>query len=203
VPVSTEGQEHVPSVVGPLARSLDTLHLLIKETIKAEPWKYDTKVHPIPWRQEHYDEMLSRPLVIGILLDDGVVKVHPPIERVLREVREKLETAGHEVVDWDASGHAECIRIMANLFMHKPDHHLTNSPAGPVLPRRQRRRHPQRYSYRRRAFHSTRRSSPRSSRSSTIPVYIRLLAAQSRETRRSTSPAQKVDGILQSIRSRY
>lgn len=127
VPVSTEGQEHVPSVVGPLARSLNTLHLIIEETIKAEPWKYDAKVLPMPWRQEHYDEMLSRPLVIGMMIDDGVVKVHPPIERVLREVREKLETAGHEVVDWDASGHEKCIQIMVSLFMHKPNRHLIDS----------------------------------------------------------------------------
>jgi len=113
--VSTDGQDHVPSVVGPLARNLKTVHLITKETIQAEPWKYDAKVHPIPWRQEQYEEVLSRPLVIGFILDDGVVKVHPPIERVLREVRQKLESAGHEVVNWDTTGHAQCIRIMVNV----------------------------------------------------------------------------------------
>jgi len=87
---------------------------------------YDAKVHPIPWRQESYDEMLSRPLVIGIMLDDGVVKVHPPIERVLKEVRKKLETAGHEVDDWNAGGHEECIRIMVSPSADDPSHNLFN-----------------------------------------------------------------------------
>jgi len=56
--------------------------------------------------------MQSRPLVVGLLLDDGVVKVHPPIERVLKEVADKLRKAGHEVITWDASGHQECIDVM-------------------------------------------------------------------------------------------
>jgi len=52
--------------------------------------------------------------VIGLLTDDGVVKVHPPIERVLTDVAEKLRQAGHEVFEWDGSGHQECINIMVN-----------------------------------------------------------------------------------------
>ena len=114
VPVSTEGQEHVPSVVGPLARSLPSLHLVTKAVIDAKPWELDPKVLPLPWREEAYKEVQSRPLVIGLLVDDGVVKVHPPVERVVREVAAKLREAGHEVIDWDPSGHEECIRIMVS-----------------------------------------------------------------------------------------
>lgn len=110
--VSTDGQEHVPSVVGPLARDLDSILLLTKETINQQPWLYDAKVHPIPWREDIYEEVQSRPLVIGFLVDDGMVKVHPPIERAVREACEKLAEAGHELVEWDVSGHTECIQIM-------------------------------------------------------------------------------------------
>lgn len=90
------------------------MHLVTKAVIDAKPWELDPKVLPLPWREDAYREMQSRPLVFGLLIDDGVVKVHPPIERVVQEVAAKLREAGHEVIDWDATGHAECIRIMVS-----------------------------------------------------------------------------------------
>jgi Asp-tRNA(Asn)/Glu-tRNA(Gln) amidotransferase A subunit family amidase len=51
-------------------------------------------------------------MVIGVMVDDGVVKVHPPIERAMKEVVAKLKTAGHEIVQWQASGHQEIIDIL-------------------------------------------------------------------------------------------
>lgn len=45
--------------------------------------------------------------------DDGVVKPHPPITRVLESVVSRLINAGHEVVDWmPGTLHQECIDIM-------------------------------------------------------------------------------------------
>jgi amidase len=52
-------------------------------------------------------------LVVGLLLD-GVVKVHPPIERALREMEAKLIEAGHEVALWDPSGHDNLIEVMVS-----------------------------------------------------------------------------------------
>lgn len=83
--------------------------------INAKSWTVDPRVTPIPWRQEIYEDVQSRPLTVGILLDDGVVKVHPPIERALRELEALLRIAGHELVQWDPSGHRECIEIMVSL----------------------------------------------------------------------------------------
>lgn len=57
----------------------------------------------MPWREDIYKEIQSRKLVVGLMADDGVVKVHPPIERALREVVAKLKAAGHEVVNWEPS----------------------------------------------------------------------------------------------------
>jgi len=112
VPVSTDGQEHVPSAIGPMTRSLSSMVTVTKSVIDAEPWRLDPKVVPIPWRDWIYEEAQSRPLVIGVMIDDGVVKVHPPIERALKELTAKLEEAGHELVDWEPSLHKECIEIM-------------------------------------------------------------------------------------------
>lgn len=86
----------------------------MQTVIDAKPWVLDPKVVPIPWRHEIYQDVQTRPLTIGVLFDDGVVRVHPPIERVLKETVAKLQAAGHEIVEWNSSGHRECIEIMVS-----------------------------------------------------------------------------------------
>lgn len=63
-----------------------------------------------------FNEVQSRPLTIGILVDDGVVKCHPPIARVLHQMTALLKSAGHEVLLWDPSLHAECIEVMDQYY---------------------------------------------------------------------------------------
>ncbi|KAF2416538.1 acetamidase [Tothia fuscella] len=109
--VSTDGQGHVPSSVGPMARSLSTLVTTMQAIIGRKPWLLDPNVTPMPWQLEVFENVQSRPITVGLLTDDGVVKVHPPIERALREVAAKLEAAGHEIVLWNNAGHADLIAI--------------------------------------------------------------------------------------------
>ncbi|KAF6787897.1 amidase [Colletotrichum sojae] len=112
VPVSTEGQEHVPSSIGPMARSLNTIHLTMKHLINEKPWELDARCASIPWREDVYEQLSSRPLTIGVLFDDGVVRPHPPVTRVLRSAVEALRAAGHEVLEWTPDLHEDCIRVM-------------------------------------------------------------------------------------------
>ncbi|KAL1980862.1 hypothetical protein VTN96DRAFT_3397 [Rasamsonia emersonii] len=112
VPVSTEGQEHVPSAVGTMARDLSTVCYISRLLADSKPWTMDPRCSPLPWNEAAFQEIQSRPLVIGLITDDGVVKVHPPIERALREVSEALKAQGHEIISWDTSDHKECIEIM-------------------------------------------------------------------------------------------
>lgn len=114
VPVSTEGQEHVPSSVGPMARSLDAIHAAFKSLVELQPWDFDARCAAVPWREDVYQSVLTRPLVIGVLLDDEVVRPHPPIVRVLRSAVEALRGAGHCIVDWNARLHAECVDVMVS-----------------------------------------------------------------------------------------
>lgn len=202
MPNSTEGQEHVPSVVGPLARSLSSIIAVTKELIKSEQWLYDAKVHRIPWRQDEFEDIQSRPLVIGVILDDGVVKVHPPTERVVREVCSKLEQAGHEVVPWAVSGHKECIAIMVR---QAPFDSISAKPIlihcqGPILSCRWWRGYPAISQRWRRALHSTCGSSSRSCQDwGTLSV--RILAAERSEACCPTSESQKMDGLQKSVRA--
>ncbi|KAF5552223.1 general amidase [Fusarium napiforme] len=104
VEVTLDGQQHIPSAVGPMARSLSCLKLVTKLAIEAEPWAMDPQLPPVSWRDGIFQAMSTRPLVIGAMLDDGMVKIHPPIERVFRDLITKLEAAGHEDGYYSADG---------------------------------------------------------------------------------------------------
>jgi len=99
-----------------MARSLASIVMIMKAVIEAKPWLLDPKCIPIPWRSHLYEEVQSRPLTVGIMFDDGVVKVHPPIERALREAAQLFEKAGHEIIPWPPTGHKECIAIMVSII---------------------------------------------------------------------------------------
>ncbi|KAJ0334199.1 hypothetical protein COL5a_000247 [Colletotrichum fioriniae] len=95
-----------------MARSLSTIRLAMEQLINAKPWELDARCAPVPWRDELYQETSSGPLTIGVLYDDNVVRPHPPLTRVLRSAVERLQAAGHEVLEWNANLHEDCIRIM-------------------------------------------------------------------------------------------
>lgn len=114
VEVTLEGQQHIPSAVGPMGRSLNSLKLVTKLVIEAEPWTMDPQLPPLPWREDLFQNFVTRRLVIGAMLDDSMVKVHPPIERVFRNLVAKLEAAGHEVIEWDSSLNPSIIDIMVS-----------------------------------------------------------------------------------------
>lgn len=112
--MSLDGQQHVPSVIGPMARSLSSLTFITRHVIKTALWNADPQLPPVPWRVDTFDAFSKKPLVIGTMLDDGKVRVHPPIERVFKDVVSKLQMAGHEIVEWDISLNEECIAIMVS-----------------------------------------------------------------------------------------
>lgn len=99
-----------------MARSLDIVHLAMKSLIDAKPWHLDSRCVPIPWREDLYQDATSRPLVIGVLRDDGVARPHPPVSRVLEEAVEALRSAGHTIVEWNADLHPECIQVLDEFY---------------------------------------------------------------------------------------
>ena len=123
VEVSQDGQQHVPSAVGPMSRSLSSLTLITRLVIEAALWNSDPQLPPLPWRADVFDTFSKKRLVIGTMLDDGVIRVHPPIERVFKDIVSKLEAAGHEIVEWDTSLNQECIAIMVSSHpIHRGSH---------------------------------------------------------------------------------
>ncbi|KAK4943370.1 hypothetical protein LTR10_017044 [Elasticomyces elasticus] len=97
---SMPGQEGIPSVFSPMARTLDDLTYFTKSFIQMKPWEVDHTVHPLPWRQELYDAAVSnKKLRICLMTTDGVVQPSPVIARALHTTADALRSAGHEVVE--------------------------------------------------------------------------------------------------------
>ncbi|KAJ5574137.1 acetamidase [Penicillium hispanicum] len=107
---SMEGQETVHSVVGPIAHSAADLRLFLTSVLGEEPWKYDSKVIPLSWRQAEEDAIRSKihtggGLTLGFYSCDGVVLPHPPILRGMESVVSALKTNGHTVLPWTPYKH--------------------------------------------------------------------------------------------------
>ncbi|KAL1981829.1 hypothetical protein VTN96DRAFT_2125 [Rasamsonia emersonii] len=98
-------QDIVRSVAGPMATSLASVETYMSALASVSPWEIDPRVIPMPWRAEQCTISKDKRLKIGFVIDDGVVRVQPPIARAVREVVEALRRAGHEVIEWDATSH--------------------------------------------------------------------------------------------------
>ncbi|KAK3498539.1 amidase signature enzyme [Neurospora crassa] len=116
---SMPGQEGVPSVYSPMARTLDDLSYFTKAVIGMKPWKYDHSVHPLAWRDEVVEEFSDqeRRLRVGVLRTDKVVDPSPACKRALETVEEALRREGHEIVEMeDAPDMFEALRMGALLL---------------------------------------------------------------------------------------
>ena len=66
------GQEGIPSVFSPMARTLGDLVYFSKSMIQMKPWKYDHSVHPIEWREDEEREAREKKVFrVGIMRTDG------------------------------------------------------------------------------------------------------------------------------------
>jgi amidase len=145
---SMEGQEMVPSVVGPMCRSPATLTLFTKTVVAAEPWLTDPKCQPIPWRNEIFKSITSgRKLKIGMMHWDGIILPQPPVRWAMKRLEKILIAAGHEIIPWridqktalsillrafssDASGDIDRSRALSG---EPPQNLLTNASPAPPL----------------------------------------------------------------------
>ena len=72
IKTSMAGQEGIPSVYSPMARTLGDLIYFSKSMILMKPWSYDYSVHPIEWRKDQEDAAKEKNVFrIGVLRTDG------------------------------------------------------------------------------------------------------------------------------------
>ncbi|GMM33294.1 putative amidase [Saccharomycopsis crataegensis] len=93
-------QPVLSSVVGPMASDLQDLKYVMELVIQAEPWKFDPKCPPIPWRDPE-QQVPAGKLVFALQSWNKLVMPSPPVKRALAIVKEKLIDAGHDVIEWD------------------------------------------------------------------------------------------------------
>ncbi|KAI1434851.1 amidase [Xylaria sp. CBS 124048] len=106
------GQETVVSINGPLTRSIADLEYYSKAVVSAEPWNFDPRCLPIPWRSVS----LPSKLKIAVMWHDGTVLPTPPVVRALRHTVEKLRAAGHEISEWSPEDQAEGLNLLARSY---------------------------------------------------------------------------------------
>ncbi|KAK3394599.1 amidase signature domain-containing protein [Podospora didyma] len=101
IATSMPGQEGVPSVYSPMARTLGDLAYFTRAVVGMQPWKYDYTVHPLAWREEIEKEFADekKKLRVGILRTDNVVDPSPACARALDMAAQALKKDGHEIVE--------------------------------------------------------------------------------------------------------
>jgi amidase len=99
---SMEGQNTIPSVVGPMATSAEAIELFTKTIVDAQPWTLDPGCFPLPWNQRIIENITSnhRKLRIGLLEWDDICLPQPPIRNALQKAKHALIQAGHEIIPW-------------------------------------------------------------------------------------------------------
>ena len=117
---SAEGQSAVPSVLGPLARSIDGLKTFMQVVAHGKPWTRDPLSPRMPWSQDMYDLAehggKGARLCFAVMWDDGITKPTPPYVRALKETKKALLAAGHEVIDWEPFRSLEGSKLMMDIF---------------------------------------------------------------------------------------
>ncbi|KAI1074892.1 amidase [Whalleya microplaca] len=114
---SMPGQEGVPSVYSPMARTLNDLTYFTRSIVGMQPWKYDPTVHPIPWRSEVEKEYAAKSKFrVGVMRTDGVVDPSPACLRALEKTEAALRLAGHEIVEIDPPSPYEALYLGAHLL---------------------------------------------------------------------------------------
>jgi amidase len=87
-------QTAILSSIDPVGQSLRDIELILKVWNAFEPWLYDPAVIAKKW-----DPVPTlKKAAIGVMYWDEVVMPHPPVQRALKIVLERLTTVGHEGV---------------------------------------------------------------------------------------------------------
>jgi amidase len=139
----------IPASAGPLAHSMRDIELFFRAVSEQRPWKLDPDVVPAPWSSLVSLGGARRKLRIGLVRRDGVIDPHPPIARLLDEVKSKMQKAGIEVVEMDiTSVFSQCQSLANALFGIDGANAMfdllesTNEPLSPWLSTRLRRKAP-------------------------------------------------------------
>ncbi|KAF8264302.1 general amidase [Lactarius quietus] len=136
---SLEGQDSLPSVLGPLSTDIGAIKLFMQVVIGQKPWLKDPLSMRKHWDRDEYQLVEhggGKKLAFGILWNDGLVVPHPPIIRALEMTRDALIAAGHDVLDWKPYKHAELSDVTMGIWAaagHEDALAVTSQIGEPIL----------------------------------------------------------------------
>ncbi|CAE6411906.1 unnamed protein product [Rhizoctonia solani] len=101
----------------PMAHSTRDLELFCRVIMSYEPWNIDPATLAFPWKSSFAGAETKTKLLIGLLVDDGVVAPHPPIVEQLHKARDALVAAGHEVIDFELQDSMHAFELIVKLLL--------------------------------------------------------------------------------------
>lgn len=110
---SYEAQESIPSVIGPLAKTLEEVEFMMDTVVGTECWTEDPKVLPLKWKKFEVVDKIK----IGVWFDSGNVEPMPAIVRVLGEVYQDLsKNENVEIVKVQWPEHTRLIKALFKVY---------------------------------------------------------------------------------------
>ncbi|OAA55296.1 Amidase [Niveomyces insectorum RCEF 264] len=95
---SATGQISIKVSCGPICHSVADIKLATQVVLQHYDYiGYEPSCIPFPWNDS---VALPEKLCFGVLRNDGVVTPHPPIQRSINETVQRLEAAGHKVIEF-------------------------------------------------------------------------------------------------------
>ncbi|KAG6873891.1 hypothetical protein C0995_009670 [Termitomyces sp. Mi166 len=121
---SLDGEDTIPSVLGPLSNSIHGVKVFIQGVLSQKSWFKDPLVIRKGWSEEQYnlsEHGRGKNLCFAIMWNDGEVVPHPPIIRGLEMAKNALIKAGHKaclppVIDWKPPDHKTMLDVGLSIF---------------------------------------------------------------------------------------
>ncbi|EEY19601.1 acetamidase [Verticillium alfalfae VaMs.102] len=95
-PFPIHGLDLIEPTAGPLANSVADLSLFMQTVTRRSPWKYDPTAHHLGWRALPHN--YAKRLTIGVLPEDPLYKLHPPVRHTIDKAVAVLKAKGHNIV---------------------------------------------------------------------------------------------------------
>ncbi|KAG7132648.1 Acetamidase like protein [Verticillium longisporum] len=95
-PFPIHGLDLIEPTAGPLANSVADLSLFMRTVTRRSPWKYDPTAHHLGWRALPHN--YAKRLTIGVLPEDPLYKLHPPVRQTIDKAVAVLKAKGHNIV---------------------------------------------------------------------------------------------------------
>jgi amidase len=132
------GADAITTVIGPLSTSLAGISLFMSTILAFLPWLEEPALIPLPWIPPVIAPTAEKPLKIGVMWHDDVVRPHPPITDALTSLTSKLkELPNVSVVEWKPHLHDEAWAIISTLYFPdggKEDKGMMETSGEPILP---------------------------------------------------------------------